>query len=188
MNPTSFFTFNRTIANRISPVLAKTFLTPNQITTLVLLSGIFAAYLMAQGSHMSMLGGALFLHVSFILDNCDGQVARLKSLSSSFGMWYDYLADLGVDFCLWIGLALGSMAKYPSPLVLTVMLLAMLGSVINFIRVVHYRRRVPKPLTADVDQPLSSERSVGGPLDAALIMNHANKINHRTQHGKEHHG
>ena len=88
-----------------------------------------------------MLTGAFFFHLSFILDNCDGDVARIKSMQTVFGMWYDYLADLAVDFALWWGLAFGAAREgFGGPLH-EVAWLACVGSVLNLGRVVAQRRR-----------------------------------------------
>src|SRR3989338_1949827 len=93
-----FLSLNRKLALKAVPFLARTPFTPNQLTSLSLLLGIVAAYFFSLGSRISLLEGAFFLQLSFIADNCDGGVARLKNLSSEFGMWYDFVADLFVDF------------------------------------------------------------------------------------------
>src|SRR3989344_4782763 len=91
---------NRRIADAFVPLLVRTPLRPNHVTTLSLVSGPFAAWLLSLGSRKWMLAGALTLQFSFILDNCDGTLARLKSMQSALGMWYDYAADLAVELAL----------------------------------------------------------------------------------------
>ena len=31
--------------------------------------------------------------MTYVLDNCDGEIARLKDQCSTFGMWFDTLVD-----------------------------------------------------------------------------------------------
>ena len=160
-----YFNFNRKIASLITPILYKTPLKPNHITTLSLLAGFISAYFMSLGSRVAMLGGALFLQISFILDNCDGDIARMKSLQSVSGMWYDLTADLGVDFLQWIGLALGAVRQGVTPLIFIVCFTACAGSLINFFRVVFMR----------VAQGRSGKESALGlgPLSSAIhVLSH----------------
>ncbi len=138
-------TFNRDIANFLSPILAKSFLKPNHITMASLVVGVFAGGSIAKGTHASFIMGALLLHISYILDNCDGQVARIKNMSSDWGRRLDYLADLCVDWALWIGLAIASIKQGSGPWVYWVAGIASLGSFINLWRVVKFRTKNPKP-------------------------------------------
>jgi phosphatidylglycerophosphate synthase len=87
--PEDFFTLNRRIAGAVVPLLAKTPLAPNHITLLSMACGFVAATFFAQGTRAGMLEGAFFLQVSFVLDDCDGAIARLKSRQSEFGMWLE---------------------------------------------------------------------------------------------------
>ena len=135
----NFLGLNRAIALKAIPFLARTPLTPNMITSTSLFSGLVSAWLMSGGSRDGFLGGAFFLQLSFILDNCDGGVARLKSLSSVFGMWFDFAADLIVDFAIWIALAFAVHARHSFPWAVPVAFAACVGSLINFIRVVSGR-------------------------------------------------
>ncbi len=137
------FSFNRKIASGLVPFMVRTPLRPNDITSLSLLCGFIAAYFMARGSRVGLLTGAFFLQVSFILDNCDGAVARLKSMQSDFGKWYDLTADLLVDFSLWVGLAIAAMSglKPGCGWVLVAATAAFVGSFINFLRVIRDRSK-----------------------------------------------
>ncbi len=136
------FSFNRKISKKFAPFFLKTPLRPNDITSLALLSGFIAAYFMSKGSRGNLLWGAFFLQMSFILDNCDGTVARLKSMQSAFGMWYDLVADVLVDFALWTGFAIGALSVADAPAwVIPAACAAWAGSFINFLRVIQDRFR-----------------------------------------------
>ena len=140
-NLSYLFNFNRKIADVLSPFLALTPLTPNHITTLAMACGIGAGTCMSLGSRKGMLFGALLLQTAFILDNCDGAVARIKSMQSEFGRWYDYSADLVVDFAFWAGLTIGAFRTGSGPWVWWVGAAAVAGSVANFVRVIRFRAR-----------------------------------------------
>lgn len=135
------FSFNRAIAVRVSDVLVKTPLTPNQVTTLSLLTGFASAAMMARGTRRGLLLGALLLQIAFILDNCDGEIARRKNLRSKFGMWYDFIADFFVDCAVWTGLCAGALAQGVTTLVVPVALAAIAGSGALFFVVVSRRLR-----------------------------------------------
>lgn len=45
--------------------------------------------------------------MSYVLDNCDGEIARLRNLSSRFGAWFETVADWLVHAALFLGLGLG---------------------------------------------------------------------------------
>jgi phosphatidylglycerophosphate synthase len=130
----SLFSFNRAIAVRVSDTLVKT-----PVTTLSLTCGLLSAFAMARGSRTGLLLGALLLQLAFILDNCDGEIARRKNLKSQFGMWYDFVADLFVDWALWTGLCVGALAQSVTPLVVPVAVVACLGSAALFWVVVSRR-------------------------------------------------
>jgi phosphatidylglycerophosphate synthase len=155
--PEDFFTVNRRIASAVAPYLARTPLAPNHVTLLAMACGCLSAVFFSRGTRAGMLQGAFFLQVSFILDDCDGAIARLKSLQSEFGMWLDYAADVCVELALWTGLALGAAAQRVSvPLAAAIAALAALGSLVNFLRVVGQRRRkmrveAPKAIAALCD-------------------------------------
>lgn len=135
----SLFSFNRALAVRLSGVLLKTPLTPNHVTTLSLVFGLASAASMAQGTREGLLLGALFLQIAFILDNCDGEIARRKNLRSKFGMWYDFIVDFLVDCALWAGLCMGALAQGMTPLVVPVAFAAAIGSAMLFWVVVSRR-------------------------------------------------
>jgi phosphatidylglycerophosphate synthase len=132
---------NRIISTRISALLIKTPLRPNHVTTLALLFGLLAGLTMSRGSHAAMLWGALWLHIAFVLDNCDGEIARAKSLQTELGRKYDLVADTLVDLALWTGLGWGVWLVNQNPYWWAWALAACLGSVINQFQVANERLR-----------------------------------------------
>ena len=68
--------------------LTKTAITPNQITTLRLISGLGAALLFSIGQEgYTIVGSGIFI-LSLLLDRADGILARLTGKTSKFGHIY----------------------------------------------------------------------------------------------------
>lgn len=78
-----------------------------------------------------MLFGALWLHISFLLDNCDGELARAKSMVTDFGRKLDLFTDFLVDCCLWVGLALGAQAVTGQSIWIVLSVFCCIGSALN---------------------------------------------------------
>ena len=89
-------------------LLAKTPVTPNQITTLGMFFGILGSLLFLKGDYYSILIGAVLFLICYILDNCDGEIARIKDMRSIFGMRYDTFVDWIVHAVFFICLGWGA--------------------------------------------------------------------------------
>lgn len=97
--------FNRKCSKWLTLGLLHTPLTPNGVTVLATLVGLFAAAAFAWGSYAAGMVGALLFQLSAILDCCDGEVARLKFLESPFGERLDVALDNVVHIGLYAGMA-----------------------------------------------------------------------------------
>jgi len=97
---------HRLVRNSVVKPLAKTPVTPNQLTTVRLLTGIAAACLMAIGPEWQAVAGGLFV-VSVVLDRADGDLARLTGQTSASGHRYDMIADAACNALILIGLGVG---------------------------------------------------------------------------------
>lgn len=65
--------------------------TPNMITTLSILLGILAAYMIKQGNFNS---AALLVIISYYFDCVDGKLARKHNMVTVFGDYYDHFGDM----------------------------------------------------------------------------------------------
>jgi phosphatidylglycerophosphate synthase len=84
----------RPVAAVVVYVLARTKLTPNQVTFLGgALFLVAAAALIALPGPSGFLVGALLVQASYVLDCADGQLARLKQMTSEVGAHLDFLMD-----------------------------------------------------------------------------------------------
>jgi archaetidylinositol phosphate synthase len=84
-----------------------TWIRPNHLTTLRLLSGVAACVCLALGTRGGTAwGGGLWL-VSAFLDRADGELARLGKLTSKAGHIYDYYADFACNALFFIAIGIG---------------------------------------------------------------------------------
>jgi CDP-L-myo-inositol myo-inositolphosphotransferase len=91
---------NRKISTKISEYLVD-YLTPNQITFLTFLFGLFSAAVV----WISIpLAGVLY-QISSILDGVDGEIARASMKTSKLGGYIDSVLDRYVDFAFLLALA-----------------------------------------------------------------------------------
>ncbi len=87
--------------------LARTAVTPNQVTTARLITGLAAVAMLASGeTPWVAAGGALYIF-SMLLDRADGLLARLTGTSSRWGHVYDLICDYTVTALLFLGIGVG---------------------------------------------------------------------------------
>ncbi|RLA60913.1 MAG: CDP-alcohol phosphatidyltransferase family protein [Epsilonproteobacteria bacterium] len=77
------------------------FLTPNILTILSFAVSCFAAILILIGTYPAVIMAAIFIHLGHIFDCMDGQMARYRGLSSTFGSYFDKVTDQIKVFILW---------------------------------------------------------------------------------------
>jgi choline kinase/phosphatidylglycerophosphate synthase/phosphoglycolate phosphatase-like HAD superfamily hydrolase len=126
---------NRPLSVLISAWLVRYSITPNQISFLSFVVSLASSLLFIQGSAFS---GALLIHLSSILDGCDGEVARIKYMQSSFGDFFDAVLDRYADCFIFLGIFYYSLMEiggkevlgiYWSPLLIsTIFVLAISGN------------------------------------------------------------
>jgi len=95
----------RPVSFPLTRLLAWTPITPNQISYLVAALVALGCWITAHESFdMAILGTAIVLAASY-LDCCDGEIARIKLLSSRYGAWIDTVVDelSSVGYMLAIG-------------------------------------------------------------------------------------
>lgn len=97
---------NRPLSIKLSKWLVNTSITPNQISLAVFFMSLIAALLFAVASYPLLILGGILAQFSSIVDGCDGEVARLKYLSSRYGGWLDAVLDRYSDGLLLFGLTL----------------------------------------------------------------------------------
>lgn len=97
---------HRVVRRGVRP-LVDTPVTPNQLTTLRLLTGLLAVAGFAAGTpRASAVAGTLFL-VSALLDRADGELARLGGKTSPRGHAYDTITDSTVTVLTFVAIGVG---------------------------------------------------------------------------------
>ena len=84
---------DRSASIALSRRLARTPVTPNNLTVLNLVLGVLGAALLISTGYWTALLGAALLWSGCVLDGCDGEVARFKLLASPAGARFDEMAD-----------------------------------------------------------------------------------------------
>lgn len=122
---------NRPLSTRLSRLLVNTNITPDQISVFSFLLSLGAAALMALPGYAYLVLGGVLAQLSSIIDGCDGEVARLKAMTSEFGAWFDAVLDRYADFLLVTGLSVHALYETTALTGLIVGLFALSGSLIN---------------------------------------------------------
>ena len=83
----------RPVSFPLTRLLVWTPITPNQISYLVAVLVAIGCWLSAGASDNSATAGTAIVLAASYLDCCDGEIARVKLLSSRFGAWIDTIVD-----------------------------------------------------------------------------------------------
>ncbi len=115
---------NRKLSEPMARLLAKTRVTPNQMTWasfgIAFLS--FISFIFAQN-----IAAGLLVQLSSIVDGIDGSLARRKGMTSEFGGFFDSVLDRYADILIVLGLTLWSLSHETYSGIWLVGLLAITG-------------------------------------------------------------
>ena len=143
--------------------LAKTSVTPNQITTLRLLTGVSAAVFFAVGNtNFTTIGSIVFI-LSLLLDRADGVLARLKGKTTLGGHKYDLMADTISNSLVFIGIGVGLRHGQIGDLAIPLGFIAGLAVTTVFLMVVAAEKRVG-------NQSAELKSSVGLDPDDGMLL------------------
>ena len=129
---TPLFPLVRHISNALSPALIRLPVTPNQITATSILLGLASAQALLMNTPQWDLACGVLLTISYILDNCDGDVARAKKLSSKFGAFLDTFGDWLVHAVLFTALGIAATERSGDEIWMWFGTAAAIGSTINY--------------------------------------------------------
>ena len=91
---------NRRCSVPLSQWLARTRVSPNQITVASVAIGLLGAWLLGHDTRTATLAGLLLFQFSVILDHVDGELARLKFQFTRLGKWLENIGDHLVDLAV----------------------------------------------------------------------------------------
>ena len=147
INPTrdvsrrTVFPLVRHLSSRVTPILAKLPVTANQITVMSLACGLFCSWLMTKQTQPEVILGAILLVFCYVLDNCDGEIARLKGQSSNFGSAFDTCVDWLVHTTFLVALGWGVSQQNGSEIWLWLGLTAAAGATVNYVLTLYMKSR-----------------------------------------------
>ena len=85
---------NKRISLPISLILSKLWISPNTITAVNIIIGVFSGVFVADGNRYEhILFGAILFQIASIVDGCDGEVAKLTFRCTKFGQYADTICD-----------------------------------------------------------------------------------------------
>jgi phosphatidylglycerophosphate synthase len=109
---------NRYVSLWVSRLLARTAITPNQISIAILAMGLLGAWFAWHGTYVALLLGATLFQLQSILDGCDGELSRVTFRGSHLGEWLDTVGDDLTNYSFFLGAGLGLYRTTHSPIYL----------------------------------------------------------------------
>jgi phosphatidylglycerophosphate synthase len=103
----------RPLSRPLTRLLLHTPITPNQISYAVGILGLIGCWLTAQPGQQALVWGAATIFFAGVLDGCDGEIARLKLVSSPYGAWLDTVVDEITTTGYFVGIAYHAYAHHP---------------------------------------------------------------------------
>ncbi|MEE9317322.1 MAG: CDP-alcohol phosphatidyltransferase family protein [Rhodospirillales bacterium] len=149
----SIFPLIRWFSGRLTPILVALPITPNQISIAGLLFGLSACWLFSLGGYVWSLAGAGLFFVCYVLDFCDGEVARAKNLTSDFGHKLDTFVDWIVHTAFFLGLGIGIEAETGSRVWFWLGVVGGAGASINYFLGLIMDARYKKEQEGSQEQP-----------------------------------
>jgi len=136
---------NRAISRPLSMLLARTPVTPDQITVASFLLGVLGAAFLVLADSSFWIAGGITIQVASIVDGCDGEVARLKSRSSARGGWLDTVLDRYADTALAFAVTLAAARVDSSSWVWIAGCLSAIGFLMTSYTTKEYQLRFGRP-------------------------------------------
>ena len=116
---------------RVSYLFSFTSITPNELTTLSLVVALVGAVLIQDSNYWNRLSGIVFWFVAYVLDFCDGDIARYKNIKSEFGDWFDAVTDRVKDTGLFSAVTILVARESLSEVVVVIGMLALGGTIVH---------------------------------------------------------
>jgi CDP-L-myo-inositol myo-inositolphosphotransferase len=144
--PVSRF-LNRPMSIRLTRLLLHFPITPNQISLASFVISLFASAFFLHPSRLALTFGGVLAQAASVIDGCDGEVARLKSLGSDYGGWLDAVLDRYADALLLFGLTWHHWIVNQQPAVLWIGFAAVIGSFMLSYTADKYDRRMKRRIS-----------------------------------------
>jgi 1L-myo-inositol 1-phosphate cytidylyltransferase / CDP-L-myo-inositol myo-inositolphosphotransferase len=119
--------FDRKLSWRLSYRLAKTAITPNQVTLANTALGFGIAWMFAQPGYWIPLLASILFVISITIDGVDGELARLKMAETEAGARLDAITDNIVHIAIFLGIGIGSYRTAHNPAYFYVLFALLIG-------------------------------------------------------------
>ncbi len=139
---------NRKLSRPLSVWLARTRVTPNQVTLASFFLGLAGAALFALGHP---LGAGLTIQLSSIVDGTDGELARLKLRTSPWGGFLDALLDRYADGLILLAMGYYAYTLSPGWLPIALTVTAIFGIPLSMALKDRYRLAFGRSFTSQTD-------------------------------------
>jgi len=144
--PRQWLPVTRQLSYPLTHIIYRLPISPNQVTALSMSAGLIGAWCFAQGTWSSHIWGGFWLMACYTLDNCDGEIARLKAMSSEWGAHFDDFVDWLVDSAFFAALGYGTWQTTGDVLWMWLGAAASVGATIDYvIDIVLYARAKADP-------------------------------------------
>ena len=153
------FPLIRPLSDMVTAILIRLPIGPNIITLLSLIFGLAASVTLYYSAEKSAFWAALLLIISYIFDNCDGEVARRKKLTSEFGRRFDNFSDWLIHASFFSALGHSWQITTGDPWWAWMGWAAAIGSTTNYLLTLVYEYIDPETL---------SEQQAGGTLPTGV--------------------
>jgi archaetidylinositol phosphate synthase len=109
--PLNDVVFYQTYAHAFARIFVRpligTWVRPNHLTGLRLVTGLGACALLSVGSHKTAAWSGILWILSCVLDRADGELARMGDLRSDSGKVLDFYSDMILDSLWFLGAGIG---------------------------------------------------------------------------------
>ena len=106
--------YMRHISIYVTALLARTRITPNQVTAVMAVCGVAAGGVLAVGGLPGAIASVVLIQLYLLLDCCDGELARWTGRTSAAGVYADRVSHYLTDAALLSGLGLRAASRHPS--------------------------------------------------------------------------
>jgi CDP-L-myo-inositol myo-inositolphosphotransferase len=106
--------------------------------------------LLSVGLYAAGLVGGLLVQLASIIDGCDGEIARLKHMSSARGAWLDTVLDRYADMAVALGVTYAFATAHAGPLPWIVGFLAAFGFILASYVTKEFAIRTRRPYPNDL--------------------------------------
>ena len=112
------YIFYTRVSSYITLILLRTKVTPNQVTLISLFFSIISSIFFLQGTYINIFFGAIFLQIAQICDAVDGEIARVKKITTKFGGFFDSAVNTLVYYLVVPSMAIGHYLTHNEPAIL----------------------------------------------------------------------